>query len=52
MIEVRGSRSDIVKVIKGLSPTYPADLIRQLDVGEWHFIIAEVDVLVMIEEEE
>lgn len=51
MIEIRGSRDDIAKAIKGIAPKYPATLIQHLDKGEWHFIIAEVDVLVMIGEE-
>lgn len=51
MIEIRGSREEIYKAVKGIAPKYPASLIRHLDPGEWHFIVAEVDVLVMIEEE-
>ena len=52
MIEVRGSRSEIAQAIKGIAPKYPAALIQHLDTGEWHFIINQIDVLVMIEEEE
>ena len=51
MIEIRGTRKEIVQVVKGIAPKYPATLVQHLDTGEWHFIIAEVDVLVMIEEE-
>lgn len=50
MIEVRGSREEIYKAVKGIAPKYPASLIRHLDNGEWHFILNGIDVLVMIEE--
>ena len=52
MIEIRGTAREIAKAVKGIAPKYPATLIQHLDKGEWHFIIAEVDVMVMIEEEE
>ena len=52
MVEVRGSRSEISQAVKGLSPTYPASLIRHLEAGEWHFILNEVDVLVEVIETE
>ena len=51
MIEIKGTRRELAKAMEGIAPKYPATLIQHLDTGEWHFIIAEVDVLVMIEEE-
>lgn len=52
MIEVRGSREEIYKAVKGIAPKYPASLIRHLELGEWHFILNEIDVLVEVVENE
>lgn len=50
MIEVKGSREEIAEAVKGISDSYPVDLIEHLTPGEWHFILNGIDVLTMIEE--
>lgn len=52
MIKVKGSREEIAKAVKGISETYPTDLILHLAPGEWHFTLNGVDVSVLIEDEE
>lgn len=52
MIEVKGTREEIAKAVKGISETYPTDLILHLTPGEWHFTLNGVDVSVLIEDEE
>ena len=52
MIELKGTRNQIADVIKGISATYPVDIITHLDSGEWHFIVNGVDVRVWIEDDE
>lgn len=48
MIEIRGTREEIAAAISGIAPKYPTDLIKHLDPGEWRFIIAGIDVRVLI----
>lgn len=52
MIKVKGSREEIAKAVKGISETYPTDLILHLTPGEWFFVMNGIDVAVMIEEKE
>lgn len=52
MIEVKGTREEIAEAVKGISDTYPADLILHLTPGEWFFVMNGVDVAVLIEEKE
>ena len=49
---VKGTRAEIVEVIKAISTTYPVSLVNSLDSGEWHFIMSGVDVCVIIEDDE
>lgn len=52
MIEVKGTREEIAKAVKGISETYPTDLILHLVSGEWFFMLNGIDVAVLIEGEE
>lgn len=52
MIKVKGSREEIAEAVKGISETYPTDLILHLTPGEWFFVMNGVDVAVLIEEKE
>ncbi len=52
MIKVKGSREEIAEAVKGISSTYPTDLILHLIPGEWFFVMNGIDVAVMIEEKE
>lgn len=52
MIKVKGTREEIAKAVKGISATYPTDLILHLTPGEWNFMMNGIDVAVLIEGEE
>lgn len=52
MIKVKGSREEIAKTVKGISDSYPVDLLLHLTPGDWHFTLNGVDVSVLIEGEE
>lgn len=52
MIEVKGTREEIAEAVKGISDTYPTDLILHLTPGEWFFVMNGVDVALLIEEKE
>lgn len=52
VIKVKGSREEIAEAVKGISETYPTDLILHLTPGEWFFVMNGVDVAVLIEEKE
>lgn len=51
MIEIKGTRKEVAEAVKGISATYPTDLIEHLDPGEWYFVLNGVSVKVWIEEE-
>ena len=52
MIEVKGTREEIAEAVKGISDSYPVDLILHLHTGWWHFMMNGIDVAVLIEGEE
>ena len=52
MIKVKGSREEIAEAVKGISDSYPVDLLFHLTPGEWHFMMNGIDVAVLIEGEE
>lgn len=52
VIKVKGSREEIAEAVKGISETYPTDLILHLTSGEWFFMMNGIDVAVLIEGEE
>jgi hypothetical protein len=47
---VRGTAEEIKEAVKGLVPAWPIRLIDSLVPGEWHFILNNIDVLVIVEE--
>lgn len=50
MISLSGTADEIKDAVSGISPTWPAHIIKDLTPGEWHFIINGVDVKVVITE--
>lgn len=52
MIKVKGSREEIAEAVRGISDSYPVDLLLHLTPGEWHFMMNGIDVAVLIEEKE
>lgn len=52
MIKVKGTREEIAEAVKGISDSYPTDLILHLHPGWWHFWLNGIDVAVLIEEKE
>ena len=50
MVEVKETKDEIMMAIKGLSPTWPIQLIDHLTNNEWHFTLNGVDVLLLIDE--
>jgi hypothetical protein len=50
VIKVKGSREEIAEAVKGISATYPTDLILHLVPGEWFFMLNGIEVAVLVEE--
>lgn len=52
MIEVKGTAKEIASLMKDVAPTYPAEILGQLDIGTWMFYRNEVRVDLTIVEDE
>ena len=52
MVEVKGTREEIAEAVRGISDTYPVNLLLHLTPGEWQFMMNGIDVAVLIEGEE